>query len=974
MPQWGAVADTGSLEPSPEAALWARRAEAWAQQPAPEQAGQWEQPASRWADVAPTGRQTYPPDGVGWRTETAEWLAVEQTARWRQTTEWRSASGDHGWRSTTEAWQTGGSAEGFQPPTAPPTRQQLAISSTAWPTPQSDDPPATGQETPQSYSPPSQSASWQVTEDPPAWQQAAEGRPAWQQFAAPPSSWQPHSSPPAASAPTWQQPQETWQQPQETWQQPQETWQQPQETWQQPQEAWRQPQDRWQQPLDTSPAASAPPASQTPDDSPSWQRLIEPTPAWQQPVDPAPPWQPAETRPVDRPVSDPSWPTTAAGSAPYAGTWSGGLDDGRHLVREDDRARWRREAASGMAGPGGRAIGRRRAADPGAGSGGTGWAASPDSDNWAGHTDTGSMPIFPPPAAISDRPGWRDRAEAPALPARAEAPDWRDKIEAPGWRDRAEAPDWRDRAEAAGWQREDAPSWQRDETRRQRGDRPSWETRRQRDDRPSWQRDETRWQRDETPSWRDSAEAPGWQREESPSWQGDETRRQLDDRPSWQREADWRNESDSWRAEPDSGSWSRGEAPRSGDGRRRTASADENTDAPSWGDAGPNRDAWRRGSGPAADPWAPNVSDTGRIPMSWEQPATDTGSWRSAPQDRPYGARQRFPDDDQDRADAPLDPDVWRRDPGPRRDGRNWPAEEIHADWLDQLREEQRRELPPAGEAVTEIRQRIDPETWQRLRRQPGAWQDEQREQSGRGSATYREGSTGDWRRELAAETELADGEARRYGTQDFVPFRTSGSAPVPSRPSGSASVPTSAASAPASARNPRDDLRAGPLRGREELVVGNGSGSARWQDPPDTRWPPRGAATGSYERRAVGALPTSSGRSNLLEPDDDEIEENTGGPLAAVGYTVIWYGVPVVLFVLYMLVLNGNQQAHALSTLASAAPQFGLSLVLSMVVAVGLRWASGSWKAASVGLAAAVMGGGLATVLTSAITGNSLS
>jgi hypothetical protein len=95
---------------------------------------------------------------------------------------------------------------------------------------------------------------------------------------------------------------------------------------------------------------------------------------------------------------------------------------------------------------------------------------------------------------------------------------------------------------------------------------------------------------------------------------------------------------------------------------------------------------------------------------------------------------------------------------------------------------------------------------------------------------------------------------------------------------------------------------------------------------------------------------------------------------LAAVGYTVIWYGVPVVLFVLYMLVLNGSQQAHALSTLAGAAPQFGLSLVLSMVVAVGLRWASGSWKAASVGLAAAVMGGGLATVLSSAITGNSLS
>jgi hypothetical protein len=173
----------------------------------------------------------------------------------------------------------------------------------------------------------------------------------------------------------------------------------------------------------------------------------------------------------------------------------------------------------------------------------------------------------------------------------------------------------------------------------------------------------------------------------------------------------------------------------------------------------------------------------------------------------------------------------------------------------------------------------------------------------------------------------------------------------------------------------------AGPAGPREELLVGSGVGG-RELGAQDTQWPPRqptgyqSAQTGSYERRPVGGgLDTAPSRqNNLLEPDEDELEEDTGGPLAAVGYTVIWYGVPVVLFVLYMLVLNGSQQAHALSTLAGAAPQFGLSLVLSMVVAVGLRWASGSWKAASVGLAAAVMGGGLATVLSSAITGNSLS
>jgi hypothetical protein len=149
-----------------------------------------------------------------------------------------------------------------------------------------------------------------------------------------------------------------------------------------------------------------------------------------------------------------------------------------------------------------------------------------------------------------------------------------------------------------------------------------------------------------------------------------------------------------------------------------------------------------------------------------------------------------------------------------------------------------------------------------------------------------------------------------------------------------------------------------------------------------DTQWPPRRpasyqspSATGSYERRPVtGGIAVAERPNNLLEPDEDE-DEDTGGPLAAVGYTVIWYGVPVVLFLLYyVIMLNATEQARALDTLAGAAPQFGLSLLLSMGVAVGLRWASGSWKAASVGLAAAVMGGGLATVLTSAITGNSLS
>jgi hypothetical protein len=183
-----------------------------------------------------------------------------------------------------------------------------------------------------------------------------------------------------------------------------------------------------------------------------------------------------------------------------------------------------------------------------------------------------------------------------------------------------------------------------------------------------------------------------------------------------------------------------------------------------------------------------------------------------------------------------------------------------------------------------------------------------------------------DWR------SELADGESRRYGTSDFVPFRSSGSAAVP---------------------------RASDLSLTSTSMIRPSEGSDL-----SVR-----AGAGAYDRRPAG------GRgADLLDPGDDLDDDSSGGPLAAVGYTVIWYGVPVVLFVLYMVLVNRGSQSHALDTAANAAPQFGISLVLSMLVAVGLRWASSSWKAISVGLAAAVVGAGLATVLSSAITGNSLS
>src|SRR4029450_1247979 len=105
--------------------------------------------------------------------------------------------------------------------------------------------------------------------------------------------------------------------------------------------------------------------------------------------------------------------------------------------------------------------------------------------------------------------------------------------------------------------------------------------------------------------------------------------------------------------------------------------------------------------------------------------------------------------------EAPLDPEVWRREPGSRTDGANWPSDEpSDPDWRRDLRGDR-----AVGEAATEIRH-IEP-----------AWQREEGERGARGSASYRGGNTGDWRRELAAGSgALADGAARRPGSEDFVP------------------------------------------------------------------------------------------------------------------------------------------------------------------------------------------------------------
>ena len=414
------------MEPSAEALAWQRRADAWAQQAEPEQS-QAVEPVSRWSEVAATGRPAFPADGVGWRTETAEWRATG--ARWRQTTEWRSTTGSHGWRSTTEAWQTGGSSDAVPPATTP--TAQPAISSTAWPTPAGAEPQHDPTQT---------------------WQQPADARPAWQQFADPPS-WQQAASPTQhaqTAQPSWQQPAPR---------QPAEHAQTAQPSWQQP--APRQPAESsssWQQLVEPTPTSSTPSwndppswrARETPtwnasaQEAPSWSAAAQTstpgsqrgsiegsatwadtgtagdgrrrgettdTPSWQQSETPS--WQQSETPSWQRTETPPQRTETPSWQRSETPSWQTPRDDGRHLVREDDRAAWRRGADLGE---GSQQIGRRRAPESGSRiSGGTGWAPRSDADNWAGHTDTGSIQLFPDPAT-PEPPTWGARAEAPSAP------------------------------------------------------------------------------------------------------------------------------------------------------------------------------------------------------------------------------------------------------------------------------------------------------------------------------------------------------------------------------------------------------------------------------------------------------------------------------------------------------------------------------------------------------------------------------
>ncbi|MFC8845596.1 MULTISPECIES: hypothetical protein [unclassified Micromonospora] len=163
-------------------------------------------------------------------------------------------------------------------------------------------------------------------------------------------------------------------------------------------------------------------------------------------------------------------------------------------------------------------------------------------------------------------------------------------------------------------------------------------------------------------------------------------------------------------------------------------------------------------------------------------------------------------------------------------------------------------------------------------------------------------------------------------------------------------------------------------------------SAPRRRAEPARRRGEPVGGAraVGVPSRRRAESTPASRSWNRRLE--DDLLDPDPGGPFRPLVYTAACYLLPAVLVFVWLLTLDGQAPAgcvtdisgggcdsprsHALGSLVDGAPRFGLALASSLVVALLLRRVGTTWRSATVALAAAVVGGGLSTVMISAVTG----
>ncbi|MFD0787862.1 hypothetical protein ACFQZ8_28480, partial [Micromonospora azadirachtae] len=162
--------------------------------------------------------------------------------------------------------------------------------------------------------------------------------------------------------------------------------------------------------------------------------------------------------------------------------------------------------------------------------------------------------------------------------------------------------------------------------------------------------------------------------------------------------------------------------------------------------------------------------------------------------------------------------------------------------------------------------------------------------------------------------------------------------------------------------------------------------GVGRWEQPDHTGEYPIGAPRGTGRTPPRPRIDTFASNNWTRRVEDDLLDPDQAGTLRPLLYTTACYLLPAVLLFVWLLTVDAqppagcvtditgrgcdSPRAHALGSLIAGAPRYGVALGSSLVVAALLRKVGTTWRSTTVALASAVVGGGLSTVLISAVTG----
>lgn len=135
---------------------------------------------------------------------------------------------------------------------------------------------------------------------------------------------------------------------------------------------------------------------------------------------------------------------------------------------------------------------------------------------------------------------------------------------------------------------------------------------------------------------------------------------------------------------------------------------------------------------------------------------------------------------------------------------------------------------------------------------------------------------------------------------------------------------------------------------------------------------PPRAGDGYPTGLRPVSATPVYRGSFPMrrINSPDAPAAEPLDYRRAAI-FTGAWYGVPLLLYLAWALTLEANRRTFVLHQLGENLLWLLSAALLSLLVALGLRWVAHEWRNLTVSFAASVMGSGIVTVIHSLVTGS---